>query len=291
MRHLGLLLIALISTACLAAWLTACSAAISSEATPSTTIIGTALFEGSGDDLSPGFTVEAVYPHDPAAYTQGLEFLDEATLVESTGLRGSSTLRVVDAPSGEALEVAALPSSHFGEGATIIESGGSTSVWQLTWQEGIATRWSLEPLAATEQVSYDGEGWGLCAQGGRTADRLVMSDGSATLTFRSSADFSVQSTIDVTDRGVLLTKINELECVGGEVWANVYQTNWIVVIDTTTGEVTRRYDLSSLVPETFIDSTEFVLNGIAYHEPTDRFWVTGKQWPVMYELSFDRESD
>lgn len=225
--------------------------------------------------------VVATHPHDAAAYTQGLEWTD-GLLLESTGLRGESTIRLVDPASGEPRTVAALDETLFGEGATVV----GERVWQLTWTSGVALQYRIDDLTEVQRVIYEGEGWGLCA----ADDRLVMSDGSSRLTFRDPDSFEVTGSIEVTRAGLPLDRINELECVDGLVWANVYQTTELVQVDPDDGRVVGTADMADLVPDGYEDDINDVANGIARHPETGRFWLTGKRWPVVYEVELVAES-
>lgn len=229
---------------------------------------------GSGEPVVYEAVVVETYPHDPAAYTQGLEFVD-GLLLESTGLVGESTIRLVDPDSGDVLASSPL-ADLYGEGATIVDD----EIYQLTWQDQTLVVHSLDGLAEQRRLTYAGEGWGLCNDG----ERLIMSNGSSQLTFRDPADFERLNVVGVTDENGAVEKLNELECVGDRVWSNIFQSNRIVEIDPETGLVVGSIDLSALVPEELRGDNTNVLNGIAYNEETNRFWVTGKRWPVMYEL-------
>ncbi|MEM7273774.1 MAG: glutaminyl-peptide cyclotransferase [Actinomycetota bacterium] len=220
-------------------------------------------------------TVVAEYRHDPASYTQGLEFID-GLLLESTGRRGRSTIRLVDPSSGLPDLTLDLDPSLYGEGTTVV----GDELIQLTYTSGVALVRSLDDLAVRREFSYEGEGWGLCL----LDDRLVMSNGSSRLTFRDPATFEAIDSVGVVGPAGEVDQLNELECVDGQVWANIYQTNRIVRIDPATGAVTGEADLTELVPPGFEASDELVLNGIAHEPSTGRYWVTGKEWPVMYEL-------
>ncbi|MGB3440732.1 MAG: glutaminyl-peptide cyclotransferase [Actinophytocola sp.] len=236
----------------------------------------------SSTDLS--VDVVATVPHDPQAFTQGLELVDGA-LYEGTGLEGQSSIRVVDPENGEVRKQADLPADLFGEGITLV----GESIWQITWQDGVAIRRDRDTLAEVERVRYEGEGWGLCHD--RSGDRLIMSDGSDRLVFRDVATFAEVGDVRVRDAGgVPVTSLNELECVSGQdgrvqVYANVWQTDRIVRIDPATGRVTATVDLSGLLPEADRAGAD-VLNGIAAIEGTDEFLVTGKLWPTMFRVRF-----
>ncbi|TCP56552.1 glutamine cyclotransferase [Tamaricihabitans halophyticus] len=222
-------------------------------------------------------------PHDPTAFTQGLELVGD-TLYEGTGRLGQSAIRAIDPRTGAERAREDLPAEFFGEGITVV----GTTIWQLTWQNEVALRRDLDTLAELDRVGYQGEGWGLCYQRGDQGaqDRLVMSDGSDTLTFRDPRTF--QRIGEITVRGGTVGQLNELECVGEAVYANVFQTDRILRIDPASGQVTATIDLSGL-REAF-SSAELaemdVLNGIAAIPDTDQFLVTGKLWPKMFRVRF-----
>lgn len=244
-------------------------------AVPSTAVPSTAVPAVAPAQL--GHRVVARYPHDPAAFTQGLLFAPDGRLFESTGRYGRSTVRQVDPTSGRLLRSTPLPAEQFGEGLAWSGDG----LVQVTWQEGVANRWSPADLSLQGRWSYEGEGWGLSTM----ADgRLVMSDGSSVLTFRNPADFGVLARVEVTEAGAPVTRLNELEVVDGAVWANIWTTNRVVRIDPVSGRVTAALDLSDLVPPGV--GAESVLNGIAHRpgDPPGRLWVTGKDWPVLYVI-------
>jgi glutamine cyclotransferase len=221
--------------------------------------------------------VVAEHPHDDAALTQGLELLDESRFVESTGLYGESDRRIVDIDSGTVEVLQDLPSDFFGEGLTIVDR----EIIQLTWRAGVYLRSDAETLAETGRGSYEGEGWGLCYDG----DQLVMSDGTPTLTFRRPDTFEPIRRVEVTVNDSPLANLNELECVNGQVLANVWLTDFIVVIDPSDGDVVATLDASALRPAgTLADDSSFALNGIAHDPSTGRFYLTGKNWPVLYEV-------
>ena len=214
-------------------------------------------------------------PHDTAAFTEGLE-LDDGTLYEGTGLVGRSEVR--PGPPGAAPTVrAALPSPLFGEGVTVV---GST-LWQLTWQNGVAIERDARTLAELRRVPYQGEGWGLCHQ----QDRLVMSNGSDQLTFRDPASFAVLGAVTVHSGSQTFDQLNELECVGATVYANVWQTDTILRIDPADGAVTGVIDASGLLTDAQRRNAD-VLNGIAAVPGTDEFLVTGKLWPTLFRVKF-----
>ncbi|MEC3978592.1 glutaminyl-peptide cyclotransferase [Amycolatopsis sp. H20-H5] len=210
-------------------------------------------------------------PHDTGAFTEGLEFSGD-TLYESTGLVGRSSLRTGPAgarPVGNAV----LAPPLFGEGVTVL----GPTLWQLTWQNGFAIERDSKTLAEKRRVAYQGEGWGLCHQ---PDGRLVMSNGSSKLTFRDPVSFAVTGEVSVG-----YDQLNELECVGDTVYANVWQTDTILRIDTTTGHVTGVIDASGLLSDSERTGAD-VLNGIAAVPGTDEFLLTGKLWPKQFRVKF-----
>ena len=221
--------------------------------------------------------VVAEHPHDPGAFTQGLELVD-GLLVESTGLYGSSTLRVVDRTSGKVLRSQDLADGRFGEGVTALGDG---RVVQLTWKAGRAVVWQLDPLVPIGTWHYDGEGWGVCRL---NDDTLATSDGSATITLRRSDDFSPVGSLEVTLDGRPVDQLNELECVGSTVWANVWLTDRIVAINAIDGRVTAVVDASDLPVDRSSLAPDDVLNGIAHDPDTNHFLLTGKHWPSLFEV-------
>lgn len=221
--------------------------------------------------------VVSTLPHDVTSFTEGLE-LDGDTLYESTGLSGQSSLRE-GPPGAEPTVRAALPAPLFGEGITVV---GST-IWQLTWQNGFAIQRDKKSLAELKEVPFAGEGWGLCDQ--TDQNRLVMSNGSDTLTFRDPSTFAPTTAVTVHDGTRTYDQLNELECVGDTVYANVWQTDTILRIDPANGEVTGSIDASGLLTAEEASQAD-VLNGIAAIPGTDEFLITGKLWPKMFRVKF-----
>ncbi len=228
-----------------------------------------------------GVEVVAALPHDPLAYTQGLEWHD-GWLYESTGQYGASDRRRLDPSTGDIDLIVPLDDDVFGEGLTILDE----EILQLTWREGRLLRSRLADLEAGSTQRYAGEGWGLCHDG----EHLVMSDGSSTLTVRDPVTFDVTARVEVTANGRPVDRLNELECVGQQVLANVYGLDQIVAIDTTSGIVVGVIDAAGLRPEGLsADDDDYVLNGLAYQPETGHWYVTGKYWPVLYEVEFIAE--
>jgi glutamine cyclotransferase len=222
--------------------------------------------------------VVAAFPHDTAAFTQGLE-LHDGVLYEGTGLTGQSELRTVDPETGGVLERVALPETVFGEGITVV----GDRIWQLTFLNEFAFRRDRATLAEIDRVGYTGQGWGICHDAAR--QRLIMSNGSAELTFRDPETFAPLSSVPVTLDGAPLANINELECVGDKVWANVWLTDQIVRIDPNTGTVEAVVDASGLLSESEQQGAD-VLNGIAATPEPGVFLITGKFWPKMFRVRF-----
>lgn len=233
------------------------------------------------ENASRRLTVEVVstYPHDPTAFTQGLLFY-EGDLYESTGRYGRSTLRRVDVHTGSIFRRVPLADKFFGEGLARV---GNRLV-QLTWQEGRAFVYDILQFERVGEFSYEGEGWGLCHDG----NRLVMSDGSSRLTFRDPNTFAATGQVDVRANGQPQTRINELECVDGMVYANVWSTDQILAIDPNSGRVDAVVDASPLLSagERRILGPDAVLNGIAHDPATKTFLVTGKMWPKLFRVRF-----
>jgi glutamine cyclotransferase len=219
------------------------------------------------------------FPHDPNAFTEGLDYVDGA-LVEGTGRRGQSTLRRVDLETGQVLQGLRLPDQYFGEGVTVL----GDRIYQLTWQEHTGFVYDRETFALLHTFSYPTEGWGLTHDG----QRLIMSDGTADLYFLDPETLQEVGRVEVRDTNGPVMMLNELEYVEGEVFANVWKTDWIVRIDPDTGQVTGWIDLAGLLPPEQRSQPVDVLNGIAYDEATGRLFVTGKLWPRLFEIELVR---
>ncbi|MGI5525983.1 glutaminyl-peptide cyclotransferase [Streptomyces syringium] len=224
--------------------------------------------------------VRDTLPHDPRAFTQGLEFRG-ATLYESTGLVGQSSLRA-GPPGKPPTRYVELPAPLFGEGITL----SGAKLWQLTWRNGIAIERDPTTLAERRRVGYRGEGWGLCHQSVAGRERLVMSDGTDRLTFRDPDTFTATGGVNVRQDGAPATRLNELECTSdGFVYANVYATDTILRIDPRTGTVTAHIDAAGLLTASESRGAQR-LNGIAAVPGTDAFLITGKLWPHMFQVTF-----
>jgi glutamine cyclotransferase len=223
-----------------------------------------------------GYRVVDIYPHDSSAFTQGLAYVD-GVLYEGTGLLSGSTLRRVDLDTGEVLQSVALGADQFGEGIAVV----GDRIYQLTWQTGTCFVYDSETFERLETLLYPSEGWGLTTDG----ERLIMSDGTSRLYFRDPATFAETGFVDVRAGDRPVENLNELEWVDGEVWANVWQTDWIARIDPVSGRVIGWIDLAGLLSlQDRGDHSVDVLNGIAYDASTGRVFVTGKLWPKLFEV-------
>lgn len=222
-----------------------------------------------------GFEIVRVYPHDPDAFTQGLEFHD-GELLESTG-RYPSTVRRVRLEDGVVLQRRELAEDYFGEGLTAV----GDRVLTLTWKNGKAFAWDAETLEPEGEYAVAGEGWGLT----HDATRLILSDGTAALRFLDPVTLVETGRVPVTLQGRPVSRINELEWIEGEVFANLWQTDYILRINPSTGSITGIIDLTELMPDrSGLDPTDAVLNGIAWDPEGRRLFVTGKNWPKLFEI-------
>lgn len=231
----------------------------------------------SGRSVPEGLVLRVVrtHPHDPGAFTQGL-LMHDGALYESTGLRGESSIRRVGLESGEVQRSVILDDEFFAEGLARV----GDRLIQLTWRAGKALVWDLETFEQVGEHDYRGEGWGLCYDG----ERLIMSSGNDRLQFRDPETFEKLGEVRVTRAGRRLRQLNELECVDGMVYANVWTDDHIARIDPETGEVTAWIDAGHLLAEEDRNGGEDVLNGIAYMPETGHFLLTGKRWSNMYEV-------
>jgi glutamine cyclotransferase len=225
----------------------------------------------------PMYECEAVhtFPHDRAAFTQGLVFLDDY-LLESTGLKGRSSLRKVELASGRVLQQVRLSEEYFAEGLAVL----GTNIFQLTWQNGKCFVYDLATFNKRREFPYSGEGWGLTTDG----QSLIMSDGSERLRFLDPKTFKATRTITVAAAGRPLKRLNELEYVKGEIFANIWGSDIIARIDPASGKVLGLIDCTGLLSMTDYDANTDVLNGIAYDSRSGRLFVTGKHWPKLFEI-------
>jgi glutaminyl-peptide cyclotransferase len=222
------------------------------------------------------YQIVHTYPHDARAFTQGLIFRD-GHLYESTGLNGSSSLRMVDLITGQVLQKHDLPAEYFAEGLT---DWGSDLI-QLTWKSGKAFVYDRFSFSLRQTFNYVGEGWGLTHDDAQ----LIMSDGSSTLRFVDPSSFRVIRSLRVTDEaGDPVDNLNELEYVRGEIYANIWQSYKIARISPRTGKVLGWIDLNGIIDKRQVQDSDAVLNGIAYDSVGDRLFVTGKLWPKLFEI-------
>jgi glutamine cyclotransferase len=244
---------------------------------------GSAGAPGGADGADPGrverLRVRVVerHPHQRDAFTQGLVW-DDGALYESTGVVGHSSLRLVELETGEVLRRREDDASVFAEGLAVV----GDLLYQITWRDRRALVFRRGDFSPVREHSYEGEGWGLCHDG----TSLVMSDGSDRLAFRDPATFDVRRTVRVTLEGKPVAQLNELECVAGAVWANVWQTDGIVRIDPRDGRVTAVVDASGLLTAEERAGAD-VLNGIAWMPEKGHFLITGKYWPWLFEVVFE----
>lgn len=230
----------------------------------------------AGSEAAPVFTYKIVntYPHDQQAFTQGLVF-KEGVLYEGTGLNGQSSLRKVKLENGEVLKIHKLPPEFFGEGITVC----GDKIIQLTWKSHAGFVYDKDSFKLFKQFSYPTEGWGLTYDG----RQLIMSDGTEGLYFLDPETFKELRRIKAHDSKGPVIKLNELEYINGEIFANIWPTDLIVKIDPRTGRVTGWINLEGLSPVNDGQKKK-VLNGIAYDAKSDRLFVTGKLWPALYEI-------
>ncbi len=221
------------------------------------------------------YTIVNTYPHDASAFTQGLMY-DDGFLYEGTGRYGYSTLRKVNLETGKVIQLYTLPEKYFGEGITI----HGNRIIQLTLDSKTGFIYDKETFNLLKNFEYATEGWGITHDG----KNLIMSDGSATLYFLDSETFKEVSRIVVRDGKAPVTKLNELEYVKGEIFANIWKSNRIIRIDPETGKVIGWIDLTGILSPDDHKEPVDVLNGIAYDAANDRLFVTGKLWPVLFEI-------
>ena len=217
------------------------------------------------------------YPHSTEAYTQGL-FFHDGVLYETTGQHGESTIRTVDLESGNPIILKKLNRKYFGEGSVVLDG----ILYILTWTNKVAFRYDPSTLTYINTVSYPREGWGLTTDG----KQLIASDGSANLYFLDK-DMKLQKKVPVTMNGRPLRNLNELEWIDGKVWANVYLTDMIVIINPSSGKVEGAINCKGLLPDSLRTQETDVRNGIAI-DASGRIFLTGKKWPRLYEIKIEK---
>lgn len=218
------------------------------------------------------------HPHKATSFTQGLEFY-QGKLYEGTGQYNQTFIAEVDLISGDHIRSMGLDGTYFGEGITILND----KLYQLTWHKGKCFVYGIDDFSKIiDEFDYKGEGWGICNDG----KSLIMSDGTERLTFRNPVDFSIQKTVEVVTNTGPIGRLNELEYIDGFIYANVWMTNSVVIIDPATGRVMTQIDCSQLENEGR-GVTGDVLNGIAYNPKTQKLYLTGKNWPLLFEVEVE----
>jgi len=218
------------------------------------------------------------YPHSIKSYTQGLTF-DEGNFYEGTGQWGESALKKIDLETGKALETYSLPSEIFGEGIVVYKD----EIIQLTWQAQKAFVFDKNTFELKNTFTYDTQGWGITNYG----DNLIMSDGTNVLYVLEPNTFTVLKQIEVYDNVRAVINLNELEYINGKIYANIYLTNIIVIINPETGKVEGKIDLTEITPQKYRTEHDLVLNGIAYNKQNGKMYITGKRWNVLFEIKLD----
>jgi glutaminyl-peptide cyclotransferase len=224
------------------------------------------------------YSLISILPHDTSSFTEGLEFYN-STLLESTGLKGSSKLVQYDPKTGKALKQFKLDSNYFGEGITVLRD----TLYQLTYQENVVFLYNVKTFKKIKELSFKGEGWGLTNDG----KDIIASNGSSSLYYYEPGTMKLLKVVNVSENGNPVPNINELEYVDGYIYSNQWQYNYIIKIDPKTGNVVAKSDFTDLVKRTNT-SDRNVLNGIAYNKTNKKFYVTGKNWPTMYEIEISR---
>jgi glutaminyl-peptide cyclotransferase len=222
-----------------------------------------------------GYKVIHTYPHDREAFTQGLIY-DNGVLFEGTGQKTGSSLREVELETGRVLRQHNLDASLFGEGITLY----GDRIYQVTWENKVGFVYEKSTFKLINKIYYSTQGWGLTT----IDDKIVMSDGTNVLCYYEPEMFTVVSRIEVFDNKKKVDQLNELEYINGEIWANIWMTDLIARIDPVSGKVLAYIDLKGILPESDRNSDTDVLNGIAYDKSGERIFVTGKNWPKVYEI-------
>ena len=227
-----------------------------------------------------GYSVIETYPHDTSSYTQGL-LVYKGDLYEGTGNRGQSHLMKVDLKTGKAIKKIPLDGKYFGEGVTILRD----TVYQLTWQENVVFAYTLPDFRKVKEFRLNTDGWGLTNDG----TSLIVSDGSSNLYYYDPSTFALQRTQGVTESGQPRSMLNELELIDGFIYANQYESPYILKIDPSSGIVVGKVNMEKLEARAIsLNPGSNVLNGIAYDSSTRKIYVTGKWWPELYEVQFSR---
>ncbi len=226
-------------------------------------------------EAKPQFQVIAQYPHNTTSFTEGLEYVD-STMYESTGLNGQSKLAKVDLKTGKDLQKIDIDKKYFGEGITIINN----KLFMVTYQTEKGFVFDAKTLKKLSEFTYKGEGWGMTNDG----KQIIMSNGTNNLSYRNATTFAEETVKSIFDENGPLGNINELEYVDGFIYANIWQTNYIVKIDPKQGKVVAKYDLTSIANQC---PNADVLNGIAYNKKAKTFYITGKNYPLLFEIKLN----
>ncbi len=233
--------------------------------------------ENSGEVEIRRMEVLEIAPHDPTSFTQGLEIWN-GSLIESSGLYGNSRISEIDLRTGDVIRNLSIDDSLFAEGITV----RNDSIIMLTWKSEIALEIDLQDFVIVGNHSYEGQGWGICFNG----EHYVMSNGSSSLTFRDPDTFEISHSVQVTLEGEEVDKLNELECVGETIYANVWLDQVILAINSSSGHVEFSASAETISEGQGVNAND-VLNGIAYDESEGAFWVTGKNWTEIYLVDFN----
>jgi glutamine cyclotransferase len=223
------------------------------------------------------YKIIQTYSHDSVAFTQGLTFDDTGNLIESTGLYGASSLRRVNLTDGQILQQVNLSCEYFGEGITVVND----KIIQLTWQNEIGFIYDKNTFDLLDNFTLTTEGWGLTYDG----NHLIMSDGTANLYFLDTTTYKTVNTINVHDAKGPVENLNELEYINGTIYANIWFSSKIAIIDPATGQIEAYIDLENLSQQYTTKDSNAVLNGIAYNKQTNRLYITGKNWSNLYEIT------
>lgn len=220
------------------------------------------------------YRIVDTYPHDKEAFTQGFLY-HNGSFFEGTGLKGKSSLRKTDLDTGDIIDIVELPEKYFGEGITIFNN----KIYQLTWKAETGFIYNMD-FELIKKFKYSGEGWGLT----HNENQLIMSNGSSTLYFLNPENLEIEKELNVKRNGESVSNINELEYIRGEIYANIWHKNYILRINPDSGKVTGIIDLEDIISPDDYNHKLDVLNGIAYDKKNDRLFVTGKLWPLIFEI-------
>ncbi|MCL2134753.1 MAG: glutaminyl-peptide cyclotransferase [Candidatus Bathyarchaeota archaeon] len=232
-----------------------------------------------GDIPVYSYTIIQMYPHNSSAFTQGLTFDDNGNLIEGTGINGASSLRRVNLVDGKILQQINLDKKYFGEGIAVVDN----RIVQLTWQNKIGFIYDKETFELLDEFNLSTEGWGLTYDG----SHLVVSDGTANLYFLDTNNYQIIDSISVYDAEGSVENLNELEYINGVIYANIWHSSKIAIINPVSGQVEAYIDLDKIAQPYIAENAEAVLNGIAYNTQTMQLYVTGKNWSNIYEITIN----